>query len=116
MGSALYIREGKDCAGKTIPADTLKYYLENSAEYVGRAKSVRFRLIENQQGYTPLNPDAGQSKVTTAMVFDYDALTENYGIDLDIDQGYKEDEDEAAGPEQENAAPPSIFDTIDEDD
>ena len=50
------------------------------------------------------------------MVFDYDALTENYGIDLDIDQGYKEDEDEAAGPEQENAAPPSIFDTIDEDD
>lgn len=114
--SALYIREGKDCAGKTIPADTLKYYLENSAEYVGRAKSVRFRLIENQQGYTPLNPDAGQSKVTTAMVFDYDALTENYGIDLDIDQGYKEDEDEAAGPEQENAAPPSIFDTIDEDD
>lgn len=116
--SSLYVKEGKDCVGKTIPADSLKYYLENSAEFVGRAKSVRFRLIETPTGYTPSSPDAGQSKVTTAMVFDYDALKENYDIDLDVEQGYKDDNDGPAspGPEEPAPAPPSIFDSIETDD
>lgn len=80
--SALYMKEGKDVNGKVIPRDSLKYYLEHSPEFVGTAKSMRFKLLENK--YVSSNPETGKSRVTTAMVFDYDALKVSYGIDLDI--------------------------------
>ena len=44
---------------------------------------MRFKLLENKT-YVSSNPETGKSRVTTAMVFDYDALKVNYGIDLDI--------------------------------
>ena len=81
--SALYMKEGKDVNGKVIPRDSLKYYLEHSPEFIGTAKSMRFKLLENKT-YVSSNPETGKSRVTTAMVFDYDALKVNYGIDLDI--------------------------------
>lgn len=44
---------------------------------------MRFKLLENKS-YVSSNPETGKSRVTTAMVFDYDAIRTNYGIDLDI--------------------------------
>ena len=81
--SALYMKEGKDVNGKVIPRDSLKYYLEHSPEFVGTARSMRFKLLESR-AYVSSNPETGKSRVTTAMVFDYDAVKTNYGIDLDI--------------------------------
>ncbi len=92
--SQLYAKEGRDTAGKTIPRDTLKYYLEHSPEFLGTAKSMRFKMIETPQGYTPSDGDTAKSKVTTAMIFDYDMIKENYNIDIDISSGYTENDDE----------------------
>ena len=87
-----YQREGRESQGKTLPSDTLKYYLEHSSEFVGTCEKVRFKLIENVTGY--VNPTAPKTKVTTAMVFDYDALMDNYGISLDILTAPGSDDDE----------------------
>ena len=49
-----------------IPRDSLKYYLEHSPEFIGTAKSMRFKLLENKT-YVSSNPETGKSRVTTAM-------------------------------------------------
>ncbi len=90
--AGLYQREGRESQGKTLPSDTLKYYLEHSSEFVGTCEKVKFKLIENVTGY--VNPTAPKTKVTTAMVFDYDALMDNYGISLDILTAPGSDDDE----------------------
>lgn len=105
----LYAVEGKATDGKIIPRDTLKYYLEHSPEFLGTAKSMRFRVIENVSGYFSEDQECGKSKVTTAMVFDYDLIRENYGIDIDVAKGYKDADDEAAESPATPAAP-GIFD------
>lgn len=86
--SSLYEKEGRESGGKTIPRETLKYYLEHSPEFMGTAKCMRFKLIENASGYISSNPAVGKTKVTTAMIFDYDAIKESYGIDIDV-SGYQ---------------------------
>ena len=103
--SALYQKEGRDTRGKTIPSETLRYYLEHSPEFMGTCEKVKFKLIENQQGWTPQDEGAAKSKVTTAMVFDYDAIAATYGISLDVMSGYSDEEDSvslAAAPETED--------------
>ena len=92
--SALYARESKAGGVNTIPKETLRYYLEKSAEYRGVRRSMRFKLVENQQGYSPKNPMDAKSFTTTAMVFAYDALITHYGISLDVADGYFSQEDE----------------------
>lgn len=87
----LYAKEGRDSNGKIIPKETLKYYLEHSQEFLGTCRSMRFKVIENAQGYTP-DDDRARSKVTTAMIFDYNAIRENYNIDIDINPIYSEDD------------------------
>lgn len=104
----MYAAEGKAIDGKTIPRDTLKYYLEHSPEFLGTAKSMRFRVIENVSGYFAEDQECGKSKVTTSMIFDYEAIRESYGIDIDIARGYKEEEDGHESPA--TPAAPGIFD------
>ena len=55
---------------------------------------MRFKMIETPQGYTPSVGDTAKSKVTTAMIFDYDMIKENYNIDIDISSGYTENDDD----------------------
>ncbi len=110
----LYIKEGKDSGVKTIPKDSLKYYLENCPEYYGVARSERFCNISNQQGYIPDNPEARQSTPTTAMIFDYDALQERYNINLDFEIGFRDEEEEESVPIS-SQAPSSIFSEVAED-
>lgn len=92
--SQLYAKEGKDSNGKTIPRETLKYYLEHSPEFCGTAKSVRFTLIESPLGHMSASEETKKSKVTTAMIFDYDMICENYNINLDVTTGKVDDEDD----------------------
>jgi DNA primase catalytic core len=96
----LYAIKGRASDSKTIPRDTLRYYLEHSSEFIGTAKSMRFRLIENVSGWMPEDDGFGKSKVTTSMMFDYDALRENYGIDIDVSKGFREEFAEEKGPSQ----------------
>lgn len=107
----LYAAEGKATDSKTIPRDTLKYYLTHSPEFLGTAKSMRFRMIENVSGYMAEDNECGKSKVTTSMVFDYDAIREAYGIDIDVARGYKEEDASEDSPE--TPAAPGIFDDDD---
>ena len=72
----------------------MKYYLEHSPEFLGTAKSMRFKMIETPNGYAPSDGDTAKSKVTTAMIFDYDMIKDNYNIDIDISSGYTENDDE----------------------
>lgn len=112
--SALYLKEGRD-AQKVIPKDSLKYYLEHSPEYVGTIMSMKFKLIDNQLGYTPSDADQVKTRTTTAMVFDYDAVTDNYGISLEVIQGYHENDSPAPATvpeppkEEPGDIPPELF-------
>lgn len=70
---------------------------------------MKFKLPDNQLGYTPSDPSQAKVRVTTAMAFDYDALVERVGINLDISTGYI-----AEGPEAPaGAAPESVGDIPD---
>ena len=39
-------------------------------------------MVDTPQGY--IGATSSKVKVTTAMIFDYDAIVEKYGIDIDI--------------------------------
>ena len=41
----LYKKNGKAVGDNTLPDETLAYYLENSKEFIGLKKSVRFKNI-----------------------------------------------------------------------
>lgn len=109
--SALYQKEGKDTQGKTIPSETLRYYLEHSPEYMGTCPKVKFKLIDNQLGYTSSDLANTKTKVTTAMVFDYDSIMANYGINLEISTGYVEDDESSSEPVvADDGDMPELFD------
>lgn len=108
--SGLYQKEGRESQRKTLPSDTLYHYLKYSPEFVGTCAKVKFKVIENPTGY--INPSAPKTRVTTAMVFDYDALVDHYGISLDIlsSPGPDIDEGETSAPAGYVPAIPGIDD------
>ena len=89
--SSFYWKECKDMQ-HAIPKESLKYYLEHSPEYLGIILAMKFKMIDNQLGYTPSDPNLAKTRTTTAMVFDYDAIVDNYGISLEIATGFRDDE------------------------
>lgn len=93
----LYRKEGRKTDEKTLPTDALKYYLANSAAYLGQ-KVVRFIVFRN--GYPVLdsakqdkhgNP-AKLSQSARSYCFDYQKLVDQFGINLIT--GDSEDEEE----------------------
>lgn len=66
---------------RRIPVETLRYYLEQSREFIGTKASVRFLQINTATGYIDENRKI--YNVNTAMVFDYDALVQSYDVTLD---------------------------------
>ena len=50
-------------------------------------------MVDTPQGY--IGATSQKSKVTTAMIFDYDAIVDKYGIDIDIVSGVQIEEEEA---------------------
>ena len=74
---------------KVIPENTLKYYLENSPEYLGKMNSVRFAAVENVKDWPrKFNENDFQSqprlseKPVQAFCLDYESVESAYGINL----------------------------------
>ena len=100
---SLYWKECKDMQ-HAIPKESLKNYLEHSPEYLGTILAMKFKQPDNQLGYAPSDPSMAKTRTTTAMVFDYDAIVDNYNISLEIATGFRETEDlpgEAIPPEED---------------
>lgn len=88
----LYRKAAKESDVKSIPPETLSFYLTHSAEFKGTIGAMRFRVPDTPQGYSAA--DSYKSKVTTAMIFDYDQIKEQYGIDINVISGPVSDEEE----------------------
>ena len=93
----LYRKEGRKTDEKTLPTDALKYYLTNSAAYLGQ-KVVRFIVFRN--GYPVLdsakqdkhgNP-AKLSRSARSYCFDYQKLVDQFGINLVTGDSDEEEE------------------------
>lgn len=87
----LYKKFGRMVGDTVLPEGSLRYYLENSKEYLGMKNSVRFKDI--RKGYEAVksveNPLGGTemkktSSIDMAMCFDYRKIMENYGIDINV--------------------------------
>ena len=103
----LYKRNGKQVGDTTLPAETLAYYLENSKEYIGLKRSVRFKnIIDGHQEVTVEKDEWGHEKVKNtdsvdrAYCFDYEMVRDNYGINLEVVTSDVEEDLEEPRPEQ----------------
>jgi hypothetical protein len=101
----LYKKFSKQVGDSALPIESLKFYLENSKEYLGVKNSVRFKNIMKGMEMTKVVPISGgqtavkhTATVEQAMCFDYEQLKQSYGINLEIDadesRRYSEDENE----------------------
>lgn len=96
----LYKKSAKQVGDTVLPTESLKFYLENSKEYLGMRNSVRFKNIQKGievQKEVPINGTSGASFQKTsqwdqAMCFDYELIEEHYNINLEIDTPYSEKE------------------------
>ena len=94
----LYRKAARESDVKSIPPETLSFYLTHSSEFMGTVGSMRFKVPDTPQGYSA--SDSNKSKVTTAMIFDYDKIRELYGIDINVISGAAyEEEEEDRSPE-----------------
>ena len=86
---ALYTLHLQKTREKVIPENTLKYYLENSPEYIGKVNSVRFASVENVKDW-PRQFEAKcfqcqprlSEKPVQAFCLDIEAVEAAYGVSL----------------------------------
>ena len=86
---ALYALHLQKTREKIIPENTLKYYLENSPEYIGKVNSVRFASVENVKDW-PRQFEAKcvqyqprlSEKPVQAFCLDFEAVETAYGVSL----------------------------------
>ena len=86
---ALYALHLQKTREKVIPENTLKYYLENSPEYIGKVNSVRFASVENVKDW-PRQYSAKcfqcqprlSEKPVQAFCLDFEAVEAAYGVSL----------------------------------
>lgn len=97
----LYKKNGKLVGENTLPTESLKYYLENSKEYLGVKQSMRFKnIINGVHQVESVEAQMGVKQLThtdtidQAMVFDYEMLRDAFGINLEV---------EASGADEEEA-------------
>ena len=100
----LYKKYCKQVGDVALPTESLNFYLENSPEYLGVQRSVRFKVIQKGVEVSK-EVDTGMGKQYVklsmpkqALCFDYDALKLSFGISLfvDADNGttYNDDTDQ----------------------
>ena len=105
----LYKKNGKAVGDTLLPEGSLKYYLEHCREYLGEKPGVRYTVyhkgvVQFQKGAST-NKEA--STVQRSYCFDYNMLTESFGINLACapdsagDTAHQEDYD-AEHPIQQN--------------
>ena len=85
----LYKMHGRYVNEALLPPASLQHYLENSDAYIGRKQSVRFKNIVNgvqtrveviEKGQITTRP---VTAVDQALVFDYDLLVKQFGLNLE---------------------------------
>ena len=85
----LYKRFAKQCGENPLPEGSLKYYLENSKEFLGIKQSVRFKTSINGRDIMKQNPMTQQmvptSQIDMALCFDYEQLAANHEITLEVE-------------------------------
>jgi hypothetical protein len=85
----LYKRFAKQCGENPLPEGSLKYYLENSKEFLGIKQSVRFKTSINGREQLKQDPMTQQmvptSQIDMALCFDYEQLAANHEITLEIE-------------------------------
>lgn len=81
----LYQKQAKQLGDTALPRASLKYYLENSPEFLGTKNAVRFvQIINNVIQYEMVgNINREKQQVERALCFDYEALKNNTGVDLE---------------------------------
>ena len=106
----LYRQTCKKTGDNPLSADSLRNYLEISKEYYGYKNAVRFKNLANPKDVVMVTTGPGgqaqvesTQRVDWALAFDYRALAEKYGINLEV---------EAEDP---NAPAPEDIDTEDTD-
>ena len=105
----LYKKHGKAVGDTLLPEGSLKYYLENSREYLGEKTGIRYKVYH--RGIIQMVKVGEQQKeqqtVQRSYCFDYNMLATNYNINLEKapdtaqDTAHQEDFD-AEHPEQPN--------------
>lgn len=104
----LYKKFSKQVGDASLPLESLKFYLENSQEYLGIAQSVRFKIIQRGIEVTREEGEGSQrtvkkvSATAQALCFDYRMLEEAFGINLNVettDRLDDESEDKADSPQ-----------------
>lgn len=109
----LYKKFAKQVGDSALPTESLKYYLENSKEYMGKKNSVRFKNIQRGQEVTTRVETDGKEEfkkttmVEQAMCFDYEMIMNAYNINLEVDAGIdndfqKTEEQTISPPKQSN--------------
>ena len=84
---------GKRAGENVLPLNTLEYYLLNSISYLGKKKSVNFKVERDKkilEDKTEQSVDGPARKIsyrrnTTAMTFDYKALNIDIATDTEVD-------------------------------
>lgn len=85
----LYKMHGRYVNEALLPPASLQHYLENSDAYIGRKQSIRFKNIVNgvqtrieviEKGQVTTRP---VTAVDQALVFDYDLLVNQFGLNLE---------------------------------
>lgn len=108
----LYKKFAKQVGDSALPTESLKYYLENSKEYMGKKNSVRFKNIQRGQEVTTRVETDGKEEfkkttmVEQAMCFDYEMIMNAYNINLEVDAGidndYQKTEEQTISPPKQS--------------
>ncbi|MBE0663773.1 MAG: toprim domain-containing protein [Bacteroidales bacterium] len=85
-----YRKHGAQTRDMVLPIKTLEYYLANSKEYYGKVRSTAF-IMKSGMESAPDTDGKVQRQITTAMLFDYEMLSNNY--DVNVILGEAEDEE-----------------------
>lgn len=108
----LYKKNGKSMGDSTLPTESLRFYLENSKEYIGYKQSVKFKNISNTVDSTVSSTtSSGQytvlktSHTDWALCFDYEMIAENYGINLEVETAHEGDVDVTDVDENDTSMP-----------
>ena len=96
----LYKKNGKLIGENTLPTESLKYYLENSKEYLGIKQSMRFKnIINGIHQVEAVDGNLGEKRlqatdsIDQAMAFDYEMLRDAFGINLEVEASAPDEEE-----------------------
>lgn len=78
----LYSKYGKTTGEKTLPKESIDFYIRNDRRFLGKKLAHSFKNIDPKTG---VHLTDKPWKTTTAYAFDYDALSAEIGITLSAD-------------------------------